>query len=93
MTVSRGAGGLAICPLLRFRGVVREDSLTFAVVEDAFGRLDLKGLVTVEEARLTFADAFEQLRLIFDRREAHPTDITSTGRTLLHVSRSYLDLE
>lgn len=79
MTMTRGAGALAISPMLQFHSVVPNDSPAFSMLrslDSAEGFLDPPRIL--EAARLSILE-------MFGNRKAAPSDRLADGTTLLHV--------
>lgn len=81
LQATRGAGGFSISPTLTVRGVVRPDSPAFSVLER------MKTFAgSLEQGEQDAMSVIRDLRIVFDRGEASPTEVLPNGDTLMHVS-------
>ena len=87
-SITSGAGGFAISPQLTVVRVVDMwDSPAFILVLDLFSVL----LNNAEQGVADYLEnAIENLSRVFCTGYASPYDVDQYGRTLLHVSQSYL---
>lgn len=79
MSLTHGAGGLAISPQLKFRAVVSKDSPAFQLLD--------RGLAYGYRPD---GNLLGKLCKLFQDGEASPTDVLPDGTTLLHVSEPLL---
>ena len=78
MSISHGAGGLSISPNLTFRAIVSDDSPAFALLAE-------HSRMTLEEVSLSWDSISQEIYKLFREHKASPSDVNSTGETLLHV--------
>ena len=87
-SITSGAGGFAISPQLTVVRVVDTwDSPAFIQVDDIFEVLHRKAEQGVAHH---LENAIKNLSRLFCTGHASPYDVDPNGRTLLHVSQSYL---
>lgn len=79
MTLTRGAGALAISPMLQFHSVVPDDSPAFKLL------LDLDGPDSLQDPHRILESTQCNILEMFRTRKAAPSDRLADGSTLLHV--------
>lgn len=79
MTLTRGAGALAISPMLQFHSVVPDDSPAFRLL------LDLDGPDRLQDPNQILESTQWSILKMFHNRKAAPSDRLADGTTLLHV--------
>lgn len=80
ISISRGAGRSTISPNLTFRAIVSDTSPAFSLFN--FGALDIAHSQKINY----FTWATQELYRLFTEQKASPSDVSSKGETLLHVS-------
>ena len=96
MSFMRGAGGMAISPMLVYRPIVPWNSPAFSIfsAETMISRAALldydAGLTPTPYMSSYIMSALSELLHLFNNGEASPYDITANGETLLHVSRLHV---
>lgn len=79
------ARDLKVYPNFSMRSMVKEyESEAFSLVYDTF--LAMEPLPSAPDLAKVFRDCLVGLRKLFEERKAWPTDITTYGESLLHVS-------
>ena len=89
LSVVTGAGGLSISPRLSFRNIVPRDSPAFKLLRglEILSYNEKKPLSHIVIS--SYLDStLKQLHKLFGEGKASPTDVTSKGSTLLHVSQA-----
>ena len=81
LSLTRGAGGIALSPTLQLRCLVPFDSPAFTLVRDPFPR----GM-TFDDKEIVANQRLQILRQMFQDGKASPYDVDVNGNTLLHVS-------
>jgi hypothetical protein len=89
LSVVTGAGGLSISPRLSFRNIVPRDSPAFKLLKG----LDILSYNEKKPLSHIFVSSYldntlRQLHELFSEGKSSPTDVTSNGSTLLHVSQA-----
>lgn len=83
LTMNRGAGGFSISPFLQVRGLMRNDSPAFNLIQELKDHSATANLTDIE---LKVSNVIRQVRRLFDEGKATPSDVNSLGMNLLHVS-------
>lgn len=78
------ARDLRVYPNFSMRSTVPGDSGAFSLVHETFLAME-RGLAA-PELQTTFRDCLVKLRTLFEEGKAWPTDVTTRGESLLHVS-------
>jgi hypothetical protein len=86
MSITYGAGGLAIDPHLSCRWAVPADSAAFKLLTDTQKSLFLSINWGLGDSETTIRKTIHKLSKLFDDGGASPTDTLPSGSTLLEVS-------
>ena len=84
LSLTRGAGGIALSPNLQLRCLVPTDSQAFALVREPFPQR-----MTFDDMKIGASQRVQILRQMFQDGKASPYDVDIDGNTLLHVSDSW----
>ncbi|KAL3440404.1 hypothetical protein BJX65DRAFT_33028 [Aspergillus insuetus] len=87
LNMTKGAGGFAISPSLRFRAVVLEDSPAFSLLH---GYGCSRGGLRCMIGKTNIKVAHQKLFTLFNTGQASPTDTLENGDTLLHAASMWL---
>ena len=81
LSLTRGAGGIALSPNLQLRCLVPDDCPAFVLIRERFpDDMSFDDIKTVASQRVQI------LRQMFQDGKASPYDVDIHGNTLLHVS-------
>ena len=81
VSLTRGAGGIALSPNLQLRCLVPYDSPAIALITEPFPDNE-----TFDNIKIVASQRVQRLRQMFQDGKASPYDVDIHGNTLLHVS-------
>lgn len=83
-SIIRGAGGFSISPMLHCQRIVDEQEGAFGLVKSYW--VEIKFAKSAKDLEDTTTRKIQEIKQLFQKRQATPYDVDIRGRTLLHVS-------